>query len=307
MMRSYGSRGAFTLIELLVVVAIIAVLIGILIPSLSVAKEMANRSSCGSNLAMIGKGCLLYAAAQGDAYPTVPPNGTLGGMGTGYWSWPPWPASGGLTYDASVADDYSQIASPVAGDTPACLWLLNLQQYTTPKLYNCRSDPALPVPALMDYVPADGGPGTLDDFGYVAGNGNAPNTLSYSFSYPWYADNMPPGPWWRNSMDAAIPIGSDMAPSGQSATDDPTISPGQAISNSKNHSGGAGQNVLYADGHVTFSSTNRVAQNGGNIFCLGLTLNYVTADSGGVQGFSNPSLTRSLDPPYDVIMVPAIP
>ncbi len=68
MVRARGRRGAFagsrrpafTLIELLVVVAIIAVLIAILVPGLSAAKERARRAYCGSNLRQIAMAHQMY-------------------------------------------------------------------------------------------------------------------------------------------------------------------------------------------------------------------------------------------------------
>ena len=60
------SDRAFTLIEVLVVIAIIALLMSILLPSLRAARENAKETSCATNLGSFGRGFFAYASSNRD-------------------------------------------------------------------------------------------------------------------------------------------------------------------------------------------------------------------------------------------------
>ncbi|MDX2115719.1 MAG: prepilin-type N-terminal cleavage/methylation domain-containing protein [Planctomycetota bacterium] len=68
MQQKSPRRSGFTLIELLVVVAIIAILIGILLPALGKARESARMTQCLANLRTVGQGMVTYTA-ENELYP----------------------------------------------------------------------------------------------------------------------------------------------------------------------------------------------------------------------------------------------
>lgn len=94
-------RKAFTLIELLVVIAVIAILAGLLLPSLNKARDRARSITCLSNMKQVGAVMNMYGNDWTDFYPAAY-NGNAGNGGMdGYWT--------------TVMINNSYVAQPVVG------------------------------------------------------------------------------------------------------------------------------------------------------------------------------------------------
>lgn len=95
--RRPGRCSAFTLVELLVVIGIIALLISILLPALSKARDQGNIVKCASNMRQLALALTNYAAENKGAFP---PNVDASGWASGY------PAVGQYWYDVDRIGRY---------------------------------------------------------------------------------------------------------------------------------------------------------------------------------------------------------
>jgi len=131
----------FTLIELLVVVAILALLIAILIPSLGKAREKAKQVACGTNLHGFGIAIQTYISEYSKALTSNHYANT--GIPNGIWVYNNWNDNqGNPTGDQISLEAMAPYMKGVNGLNPASH---DLSAITITKVWVCPSQPFFPT------------------------------------------------------------------------------------------------------------------------------------------------------------------
>ena len=242
-------RIAFTLIELLVVIAIIALLISILLPSLSRARELSKRLVCAANLKGIGTSCKLYANDNYEKWMTPGFKGSaIDETGIQYTN-----GTTGLVgfvndrEEQSIKDTTAGQGGSTKVSVTRAYWMLVRSGDVTVKQFTCPSSQGQPdetenIDLFYDFAEYD--------------------NISYGYQVCFGRRDTQP----REGTDNRSVFAADKGPFYLSGSDPDWSYSGQDVDinsspkewrpfNSANHGGGSngeGQNCLYADGHVTF-------------------------------------------------------
>lgn len=251
-------RRAFTLVELLVVVAIIALLLGILLPALGRAREIANRAVCGANVNGMYKAMYTYSVTNGDKFP-IRGNTTLGSGNVV-----------GFSFASRNATTYTNGVAGLSNSATASLWILVRDGSVSPKGFICPSsgDTKDPMTDSSDVA------ASVDETWDFKARAN----LSYSMinmyhststggsSASYWGSNVP-GEWVlvADNNDGPVDATATTAHQNEKASN-PTSTVIQQQENSSNHAQGEGQNLLYGDGHASFVNDPFQGPSSDNVF-----------------------------------------
>jgi prepilin-type N-terminal cleavage/methylation domain-containing protein len=286
-------RKGFTLVELLTVIAIIALLMSILMPVLSMVRKMAQRAVCGSNLGGIHKSMLAYAEDNDDDYPRAGGRNSTWGE-TALWDSRPTNPEWG-EHSAFGEALIPGLNPPVYGNgratIGASLYLLIREADVGPKSFVCRGDKGVRVFSFTEQVPRF--PNVIDelrkawDFGPInTTDVNLRRMGMYVAQYYSYAYHIPylsgTTGYFQMSMGSrsGLALMADRSPYIVITPDlarpvyefDTDTSNGvdeqkEKWGNSANHDND-GQNVLFNDGSVLWRAVPYCGINNDNIYTI---------------------------------------
>jgi prepilin-type N-terminal cleavage/methylation domain-containing protein/prepilin-type processing-associated H-X9-DG protein len=292
-------KPAFTLIELLVVVAIIALLIAILLPSLQRAREISKRAVCAANLRGLGQGSHIYANDNTEWFP-IHYFSQAGYVATDKVGGPV-PSVTGITFEGMMGSGggvqvkISQPTTTTSGSTQShpsrSLFLLIIAGQSSPGQFICPSTGDTEDDLRNRGADSTGGGGAesaaqpginrFDFRGY--------SFMSYGYQLPYGKRGKP-----NERLDPRMPLMADKGPYYTIGTSDGgtgTVADAESgvkppgtgdmgattadiikasaekwrAYNSQNHNGEA-QNVLFTDGHAEIMKKPIVGINNDNIY-----------------------------------------